>query len=119
MNDFYEVNDKPVWDANLGRWIEPDEILDSEDETPVAVEDNPINETREDCGCIQWPSIEEQLEYWKTHDHGGNVLPSRIEANDDNYGYPNDWPKCPGCGLPSLDGHITCGQARCDEGGRR
>ena len=31
MNDFYEVNDKPVWDANLGRWIESDEVLDSED----------------------------------------------------------------------------------------
>lgn len=34
-------------------------------------------------------------------------------------GYPPDWPRCPGCGKPALDGHITCGDARCDEGGRR
>ena len=33
----------------------------------------------------QWPSIESQLEYWKTHDHGGNVLPSRIDANTEQY----------------------------------
>ena len=33
----------------------------------------------------KWPSIEEQLEYWKTHDHGGNVLPSRIDANTEQY----------------------------------
>lgn len=34
-------------------------------------------------------------------------------------GYPHDWPRCPGCGKPALDGHITCGDAGCDEGGRR
>jgi len=34
-------------------------------------------------------------------------------------GYPADWPRCPGCGEPALDGHITCGKAECDEGGRR
>jgi hypothetical protein len=33
--------------------------------------------------------------------------------------YPPDWPKCPGCGAPALDGHITCGNVTCDEGGRR
>lgn len=32
-----------------------------------------------------------------------------------NYGYPDDWPRCPGCGAPALDGHITCGRAACDE----
>jgi len=37
----------------------------------------------------------------------------------DQYGYPKDWPKCPGCGLPALDGHITCGKVGCDEAGRR
>ena len=26
---------------------------------------------------------------------------------------------CPACGQPALDGHITCGQVQCDEGGRR
>jgi hypothetical protein len=29
------------------------------------------------------------------------------------------WPRCPGCGLPSLDGHSTCGDVVCDKGGRR
>jgi len=37
----------------------------------------------------------------------------------DNYGYPTDWPTCPGCGLPAMDGHITCGRAECNEGSRR
>jgi hypothetical protein len=35
------------------------------------------------------------------------------------YGYPKDWPHCPGCGRPAMDGHITCGRAECDEGGHR
>lgn len=34
-------------------------------------------------------------------------------------GYPPDWPRCPGCSRPALDGHITCGDVRCDEGGHR
>lgn len=33
--------------------------------------------------------------------------------------YPSDWPKCPGCGEPALDGHITCGDVRCNEAGQR
>jgi hypothetical protein len=33
--------------------------------------------------------------------------------------YPADWPKCPSCGAPAMDGHITCGKAACDESGRR
>ena len=33
--------------------------------------------------------------------------------------YPDDWPRCPGCGEPALDGHITCGDVRCGEGARR
>lgn len=34
-------------------------------------------------------------------------------------GYPDDWPRCPGCGQPALDGHITCGDVRCGERERR
>lgn len=33
--------------------------------------------------------------------------------------YPVGWPKCPGCGQPALDGHITCGDVACREGERR
>lgn len=38
-------------------------------------------------------------------------------------GYPPGWPACPGCGLPALDGKITCGNAACgsstgQDGGR-
>lgn len=32
--------------------------------------------------------------------------------------YPDDWPRCPGCGAPALDGHITCGKLGCNEHGR-
>jgi hypothetical protein len=33
--------------------------------------------------------------------------------------YPEDWPRCPSCGDHALDGHITCGDARCNEAGHR
>src|SRR5262245_27680831 len=33
--------------------------------------------------------------------------------------YPADWPRCPKCGEPALDGHITCGKFECDEHGTR
>jgi hypothetical protein len=29
--------------------------------------------------------------------------------------YPATWPRCQACGQRALDGHITCGNARCDE----
>jgi len=29
--------------------------------------------------------------------------------------YPADWPRCPACGEPALDGHITCGSVACNE----
>lgn len=31
----------------------------------------------------------------------------------DHLGYPLDWPKCPTCGEPTLDGHRTCGRIEC------
>lgn len=34
-------------------------------------------------------------------------------------GYPDDWPMCPVCFEPAMDGHITCGKATCDEGAQR
>ena len=42
-----EVNEElegntPAWDSNLGRWIEPDEVLDN----PEPVSNNATNETR-------------------------------------------------------------------------
>ena len=33
--------------------------------------------------------------------------------------YPPDWPRCPVCGDYALDGHITCGKAKCDEAEQR
>lgn len=27
--------------------------------------------------------------------------------------YPKDWPTCPGCGEPVIDGKSTCGDVRC------
>jgi hypothetical protein len=32
--------------------------------------------------------------------------------------YPPNWPKCH-CGLPTLDGHLTCGNVECNESGAR
>lgn len=29
------------------------------------------------------------------------------------YGYPKDWPMCPSCGAPAMDGKVTCGNAEC------
>lgn len=49
------------------------------------------------------------------------VLLEWIEGRELNIGsgYPDNWPRCPGCGQPAIDGHITCGDARCGEGERR
>ena len=33
--------------------------------------------------------------------------------------FPDNWPRCPVCGFPALDGHITCGSANCNEGEQR
>jgi hypothetical protein len=33
--------------------------------------------------------------------------------------YPPDWPRCPVCDEPALDGHITCGKAACNEAEQR
>ncbi len=67
-------------------------------------------------------------------DHDQRVLlelAERVEAVGDRMGYcgktepkpadgyPEGWPRCPGCGRAALDGHITCGDARCGEGARR
>ena len=41
---------------------------------------------REQKETITWPTIQQQLDYWKLHDHGGNILPSRREANEEQYG---------------------------------
>ena len=32
-----------------------------------------------------WATAEEQRAYWEKNDLGGNVLPDRIEANEDRY----------------------------------
>jgi hypothetical protein len=39
--------------------------------------------------------------------------------NAEEYEYPGDWPCCPACGRPALDGHITCGRAECNEAEQR
>ena len=56
--------------------------IDEREESLITGAESP-NESTETDGA--WPSIESQLEYWKTHDHGGNVLPCRIEANEERY----------------------------------
>lgn len=33
--------------------------------------------------------------------------------------YPTDWPRCPKCDKPALDGHITCGSWECGESEER
>jgi hypothetical protein len=33
--------------------------------------------------------------------------------------YPSNWPRCPGCGEPALDGKKTCGEVKCTEAPKR
>lgn len=42
-----------------------------------------------------------------------------LESLNGGPAHPANWPRCPGCGLPAMDGHITCGERDCDEAGRR
>lgn len=35
------------------------------------------------------------------------------DVNELRAAYPPDWPMCPGCGLPAMDGHVTCGRSTC------
>ncbi len=42
----------------------------------------------------------------------------REERSGAALGYPAGWPSCT-CGLPVLDGHLTCGKVECDESGAR
>ena len=28
-------------------------------------------------------------------------------------GYPQNWPLCPECGQPTMDGKVTCGRSAC------
>jgi hypothetical protein len=59
----------------------------------------------------------------KNHDdppeeHADDCQCSECRCSDidtENWAYPFDWPKCPACGLPALDGRITCGSAGCNE----
>jgi hypothetical protein len=63
-----------------------------------------VNEELEGHNPVRWS---EKLGRWIEDDS---------EEEVDQYGYPLDWPKCPSCGRPVMDGHITCGQAKCNEG---
>jgi len=49
------------------------------------------------------------------------TLADRVERGDyrETSGYPADWPKCPWCERPALDGHLTCGEVNCAEGDTR
>jgi hypothetical protein len=49
----------------------------------------------------------------------GDRTQQAIRAGAPADGYPAGWPRCPECGAPALDGHITCGRARCAEAARR
>jgi hypothetical protein len=40
-----------------------------------------------------------------------DALPQHVKAVEDVY--PPGWPKCPGCGLPVMEGRATCGKAGC------
>lgn len=42
-----------------------------------------------------------------------------VEGERSPDAYPAGWPRCPGCGRPALDGHITCGNVNCSERARR
>ena len=62
---------------------------------------------------------EADLARWMRRAAGWPMIATPLPAPTLSSLYPRDWPDCPGCGRPALDGHITCGEAACDEGGRR
>lgn len=43
-----------------------------------------------DQATPKFPSIQTQIAYWEKHDTGGNVLPDRIEANEEHWKEP-EW----------------------------
>jgi hypothetical protein len=73
-----------------------------------------------DCGSLYQAGSEEQARepqrwcFGCTRKRGIQQPPETLAEL-----YPAGWPTCPGCGCPALDGHITCGDVTCDEGGRR
>jgi hypothetical protein len=70
-------------------------------------DEGPLSLTEKDVG--RWLS---RIASWPM------ITPAPSTAND-SLGYPQGWPVCPNCGLPALDGHITCGQVGCAEAARR
>jgi hypothetical protein len=116
----------------------PDYDRDHEENGPPPEEDRcPVCE-HFDCTCPPEPTA---LEIARAHDNKlyPNLTPSEFQerikrqlfgsasvgseipnqSNETGDGYPIGWPKCPSCGAPALDGHITCGQAMCNEGAHR
>ena len=86
-----EVNEElegntPVWDSNLGRWIEPTEVLDQgSDAAAVDMRQRAQNLQKlaarriyEQRDWLPIPDIEQR-------DIGGNYIEDRIEANLDRY----------------------------------
>lgn len=47
---------------------------------------------------LTWPKVEEQRAYWEAKDHGGNILPDRVAANESQYGE-----QCVYCGKNSWE----------------
>lgn len=82
------------------------------DDPPPAPMFDVLRELDEKHGCLA--DAETFADYLRLYHTCGR--PSDVPTED---GYPEDWPRCPGCGRPALDGHITCGDARCAEGAHR
>jgi hypothetical protein len=53
------------------------------------------------------------------HCDGRGVIATVERKKEDDMGYPANWPQCPKCGEPALDGHITCGSVECNESEKR
>ena len=70
------------------------------------------HENREECDRLRKLMNNNWREYRE-----GSANPStgkpESEIDLDEYGYPLNWPKCPACGRPSLDGHVTCARVEC------
>lgn len=94
-----------------------DDIIAIAAALPVAMATAPDGAKRHEL-WIKYVRWQQKLARYEDRILGFLLPPPEVEI-DHATGYPVDWPSCPGCGVPVLDGHMTCGNACCGEASRR
>lgn len=66
-----------------------------------------------------WYRVRDRADRYQLDGITEQAIERRHKERQEAPGYPPGWRRCPACGLPALDGHITCGSYGCNESGRR